>query len=302
MLQLQDFARSGMINFVEDDLGDEDEVFFYMNDIYWNYANWYATNHELKWLKNAWCVFDTLGSTQNQKHVASDLVRLRLFEFDCTSARVFASKMMQELHDLEVLQLQDCPNLTDLKIGGLRSLKHLELYLLPNLVVVTLTGSGDTSERGGIFESLLFVTLGNLRALVHGPDLRSCTSLYACHVFYCGNMTNMEELVCPTLKVLDIVTDYVEQLTRLPSVQTLQSLEVFLLDRPDELFRTGLKAEKVFNIRDLGKPCLKVVDEYMMSLRRDGVVVPLRIHWRKGNPLSEYLQIILSHRVEYEWK
>ncbi|KAG0623404.1 hypothetical protein M758_3G172500 [Ceratodon purpureus] len=231
--QLQDLTRSGMIDYVDiqsyDDGGFSVPVYS-VPTLYREFAEWYATEHGLKWLgKNSWGVSQSSGATPNRHSSLSDLVRLRVFDLSRASARLVASKTMQELHNLEVLQLYSCPNLTELNLQGLDSLRHLELVDLEKLVTVTLSGSSGTDEDLDIYESLQFVTLRYLASLTHGPDLRSCRSLHWLKVHSCPKWTNLEQISeCRDLKDLQLEGLDPQQWPNIPIVESLP-LQYFCL-------------------------------------------------------------------------
>ena len=222
-MQLQDLTRSGMIMY---DNTDHDWYGLFsvpVPSLYKEFAEWYATEHGMKGLKNSWGVFQSSRAAQKCHSPKSDLVRLRVFDLSRTSARLVASKMMQELHNLEVLQLHSCSNLTELDLHGLDSLRHLELVRLKKLVTVTLTGSSGTDQNVGIYESLQSVLLYDLDSLTHGPDLRSCTSLHWLKMLNCPKLTNLEEFECPHMR--DLVLEGLVPLPQLASIPIVESLE-----------------------------------------------------------------------------
>ncbi|KAG0605382.1 hypothetical protein M758_9G054400 [Ceratodon purpureus] len=229
--KLQDLTRSGMIHY-DNASYDADENFFVpVPSLYKEFAEWYATEHGMKGLKNnSWGVCQSSGATQNCHSSLSDLVRLRVFDLSRASARLVASKTMQELHNLEVLQLHSCPNLTELNLQGLDSLRYLELLELEKLMTVTLSGSSGADEDLGIYESLQSVRLGHLDSLTHGPDLRSCRSLHWLRVQWCPKWTNLEQISeCRDLKDLVLVDLDPQQWASIPIVESLPSLQYFYL-------------------------------------------------------------------------
>ncbi|KAG0561338.1 hypothetical protein KC19_9G056700 [Ceratodon purpureus] len=232
--KLQDLTRFGMIKY--DDACINEEKYGYFNvpvpTLYKEFAEWYATEHGLKGLKkNSWGVCQSSGATQNRHSSLSDLVRLRVFDLSRASGRLVASKTMQELHNLEVLHLHSCPNLTELDLQGLDSLRHLELVKLEKLVTVTLSGSLGADEDLGIYESLQSVVLEQLESLTHGPDLRSCRSLHWLKVRWCPKWTNLEQIISEyrDLKELELVRLVPQQWASIPIVESLPSLQYFYL-------------------------------------------------------------------------
>jgi hypothetical protein len=231
-MQLRDLNRSGWIDFFwnDDFLG---QPRLSVHALYREFAEWYVTEHEAKGLKNAWGVFQTsstsLGCNPATSKCWSDLVRLRLFDLTRADARFVAGKMMQELHNLEVLQLHSCTNLTALNLEGLESLRHLELVKLTRLVTVTLSGSSSADEKGGIHESLRIVVLEDLESLTHVPDFRSCICLVNFLINRCKRVTNFEGIECPHLNELELRGLVPHQWTRLPNVKSLHSLTLFSL-------------------------------------------------------------------------
>ena len=220
-----------MINFFwdEDDIGSILSV----HDLYWEFAEWYVIQHEANGLKNAWCVFQTSGTSLRcnppTSKCWSDLVRLRLFDLTRANARFVAGKTMQKLHNLVVLQLRCCTYLTALNLEGLESLRHLELVKLTRLVTVTLSGSSSSDEERGIYESLRIVLLEKLESLTRVPDFRSCTSLDTIRITRCERVTNFEGVECPHLKELELWHLVPHQWARLPNVKSLHSLTHFFL-------------------------------------------------------------------------
>ncbi|KAG0629505.1 hypothetical protein M758_1G109300 [Ceratodon purpureus] len=230
--KLQDLGRSGMIKYDNRDHYSGRSFNVSVPSLYKEFAEWYATEHGMKGLKNnSWGVSQSSGATQNRHSSLSDLVRLRVFDLSRASARLVASKTMQELHNLEVLHLHSCPNLTELNLQGLDSLRHLELIELQKLVTVTLSGSSGTDEDLGINESLQSVILKDLDSLAHGPDLRSCRSLHWLRVNNCPKWTNLEQInECPYVKDLVLRMLDLHQLSSIPIVESLPSLQFLHVD------------------------------------------------------------------------
>ncbi|KAG0626643.1 hypothetical protein M758_2G140500 [Ceratodon purpureus] len=241
MFKLQDLTRSGMIKY---DKAYNDFPFcrpasegtygvFYVPvpTLYREFAEWYATKHGLKGLrKNSWGVCQSSGATQNRHSSLSDVVRLRVFDLSHASARLVASKTMQELHNLEVLHLHSCHNLTELNLQGLDSLRHLELIKLKKLVTVTLSGNSGADKDLGIYDSLQSVALLSLDSLTHGPDLRSCRSLHWLRVFWCPKLKKLEQISeCHDLKDLMLMKLVPPQWASIPIVESLPSLQHFSL-------------------------------------------------------------------------
>jgi hypothetical protein len=226
-MQLQDLARSGMIIY------NHDSDLVSVPSLHQEFAEWHATEHGMKGLrKNSWgTVSPSSGATQNRHSSLSDLVRLRVFNLSRASARLVASKTMQELHNLEVLHLHSCLNLTELNLQGLDSLRHLELIGLEKLVTVSWSGSSVTDEDLGIYESLQSVILQDLDCLTHGPDLRSCRSLHWLRVYNCPKWTNLEQInECAYLKDLVLRRLDPHQWARIPIVESLPLLQFLYLD------------------------------------------------------------------------
>jgi hypothetical protein len=254
-----------MINFFEVD----DRVS--VHALYREFAEWYVTEHEVKGLKNAWGVFRTSGILRCDPPASkcwSDLVRLRLFDLTRVNARFVASKTMQELHNLVVLQLHSCTNLRELNLEGLESLRYLELVKLRRLVTVTLSGSSSADRNVGIFESLQHLLLEDLHSLTHVPDVRSCTSLRTFFISCCERVTNFEGVECPHLKVLELKFLVPHQWARLPNVKSLHSLEMFglfsdfIVDGSDVL-RWFVELES----REPESPVFKILKQVLLDHR-----------------------------------
>ncbi len=229
-MQLQDLARSGMIKYNPNSKWALNLTS--VPSLYYEFAKWHATEHGMKGLrKNSWGVSQSSGATQNRHSSLSDLVRLRVFDLSRASARLVASKTMQELHNLEVLHLHSCPNLTELNLQGLDSLRHLELIELKKLVTVSWSGSSVTDEDLGIYESLQSLILKDLDSLTHGPDLRSCRSLHWLRVYNCPKWTNLEQInECAYVKDLVLGRLDPHQWARIPMVESLPLLQFLHLD------------------------------------------------------------------------
>ncbi|KAG0561333.1 hypothetical protein KC19_9G056200 [Ceratodon purpureus] len=230
---LQDLTRSGMIHYndAHHDVDDGNHLEVPVPTLYKEFAEWYATEHGIKGLKkNSWGVCQSSGA-QNRHSSLSDLVRLRVFDLSRASASLLvASKTMQELRNLEVLQLHSCPHFTELNLQGLDSLRHLELVELEKLVTVTLSGSSGADEDLGIYGSLQSVALLHLYSLTHGPDLRSCRSLHWLNVWRCPKWTNLEQISeCRDLQNLELVRLVPQQWASIPIVSSLPSLQYFHL-------------------------------------------------------------------------
>ncbi|KAG0561331.1 hypothetical protein KC19_9G056000 [Ceratodon purpureus] len=245
--RLQDLTRSGMIKYDDDAHHDVNYGSYNLPAVptlYKEFAEWYATEHGLKGLrKNSWGVCQPSGAAAQNRHSSlSDLVRLRVFDLSHASARLVASKTMQELHNLEVLHLDSCPNLTELNLQGLDNLRHLELVKLKKLVTVTLSGSSVTDEDLGIYESLQSVVLESLESLTHGPDLRPCRSLHWLWVWGCPKWTNFEHISeCRDLKELVLVELAPQQWASIPIVESLPSLQYFYLGTLGNVDLRGVK-------------------------------------------------------------
>jgi hypothetical protein len=239
--------------------------------LYREFAEWYVTEHEVKGLKNAWGVFRTSGILRCDPPASkcwSDLVRLRLFDLTRVNARFVASKTMQELHNLVVLQLHSCTNLRELNLEGLESLRYLELVKLRRLVTVTLSGSSSADRNVGIFESLQHLLLEDLHSLTHVPDVRSCTSLRTFLIVCCERVTNLEGVECPHLKVLELHFLVPHQWARLPNVKSLHSLERFDLF---SYFRVGgsdvLRWFVELESREPESPVFKILKKVLLDHR-----------------------------------
>ncbi|KAG0606089.1 hypothetical protein M758_9G112900 [Ceratodon purpureus] len=231
--KLQDLTRSGMIIYKDANIDKSADLRYSVPvpTLYKGFAKCYATEHGLKGLtNNSWGVCESSGAAENRHSPLSDLVRLRVFDLCRASARLLASKTTQELHNLEVLHLHSCPNLTELDLQGLDSLRHLELVKLKRLVTVTLSGSSGADRNGGIYDSLRSVILDELDSLTHGPDLRSCRSLHWLRVGQCPKWTNLEQInECRDLKDLELKLDP-QQWASIPIVESLPSLQYFRID------------------------------------------------------------------------
>jgi hypothetical protein len=207
-----------------DEETEEDESFYvYVHALYKEFAEWYVTEHEVRGLKNAWGVFQTSGSSLRcdppaSKHW-SDLVRLRIFDSSRASARFIASKTMQELHNLVLLQLYLCTDLTVLNLKGLDNLRDLELIKLSKLAAVTLD-----ETVGGMYASLQNVLFMDLESLTHVPDFRACTALHSFYFSNCQKVTNFQAIECPHLKELVLIWLVPHQYERLPDFKSLQAL------------------------------------------------------------------------------
>jgi hypothetical protein len=239
--------------------------------LYREFAEWYVTEHEVKGLKNAWGVFRTSGILRCDPPASkcwSDLVRLRLFDLTRANARFVASKTMQELHNLVLLQLHSCTNLRELNLEGLKSLRYLELVKLTRLVTVTLSESSSADKNVGIFESLQHLLLEDLDSLTHVPDVRSCTSLRTFFISCCERVTNFEGVECPHLKVLELKFLVPHQWARLPNVKSLHSLEMFglfsdfIVDGSDVL-RWFVELES----REPESPVFKILKQVLLDHR-----------------------------------
>ena len=256
-----------MINFYENDYGYRVSV----HALYGEFAEWYVTEHEMKGLKNAWGVFRTSGILRCDPPASkcwSDLVRLRLFDLTRANARFVASKTMQELHNLVVLQLHSCTNLRELNLEGLESLRHLELVELRRLVTVTLSGSSSADRNVGIFESLQNVLLEDLDSLTHVPDFRSCTSLRTFFIGFCERVINFEGVECPHLELLELRHLVPHQWARLPNVKSLHSLEEFYLHsdffhRWSDVLRWFVELE----LREPESPVFKILKKVLLDHR-----------------------------------
>lgn len=226
-----------MISWYEDEIKD----FSYditVHALYKEFAEWYVTEHGVKGFKNAWGVFQPSGTSLRCDPPASkcwsDLVRLRFFNLTRANARFFASKTMQELHNLVLLQLHSCSNLTVLNLEGLDCLRHLQLIGLTKLVTVTLTGNLSTDEDAGIYDSLQNVLLEDLDSLTHVPDFRSCTSLQRLIIKNCCKLKNLEGIECTKLdsylKIWALVPDQF-----VPIYKSLHSLESLIIDAKSDV-------------------------------------------------------------------
>ncbi|KAG0581319.1 hypothetical protein KC19_4G242500 [Ceratodon purpureus] len=225
--KLRDLKRSGMIDWCEET--EEDEGFYvYVHALYKEFAEWYVTEHDVRGLKNAWGVFQASGSSLGcdppVSKYWSDLVRIRIFDSTRASSRFVTSKTMLELHNLVLLQIYMCTDLTVLNLEGLDNLRHLELVKLSELVAVTFGGSLSTNENVGIFDSLQNVLLTDLEALTSVPDLRACTALYSFYLSNCPQVTNFEAIECPQIKELVLIWLVPHQFGRLPNFKSLDSL------------------------------------------------------------------------------
>ncbi|KAG0605267.1 hypothetical protein M758_9G044500 [Ceratodon purpureus] len=315
--KVQDLTRSGMIDYDGiynthglDAVNTWNFSFIVpVPTLYKEFAEWYATEHGMKGLKkNSWGVCQSSGAAQNRHSSLSDLVRLRVFDLSRASARLVASKTMQELHNLEVLHLHSCPNLTDLDLQGLDSLRHLELIDLKKLVTVSLSGSSGADEDLGIYESLRSVQLKGLYSLTHGPDLRSCRSLHCLRVGQCPKWTNLEQISeCRDFTDLQLEDLVPQQWASIPIVESLPSLQYFYLESKgydvDVDFRGVVDAVEGLECWDLALMVAELV-RHLRSVRVDDSSSDVlfkygrgvKIHWNgRGKELDWYHKLLNVH-------